>query len=68
MHNRVGKTGRTGIMTTSEWVTHMYSFVRAFKCHNKIEDIDIFPRAYRKFLVSNYCRVKLKMGRAVNSS
>lgn len=55
-------------MTTSEWVTHMYSFVRAFKCHNKIEDIDIFPRAYRKFLVSNYCRVKLKMGRAVNSS
>lgn len=50
-------------MTTSEWVTQTYSFVTAFKCHNKIEDIDIFPRAYNKFLVSNYCRVKLKIER-----
>jgi len=46
----------------------MYSFVRVFKCRKKTEDIDIFPKAYRKFLVSSYCRVQLKMGRAVNSS
>lgn len=62
MYNIVDKMRSTGIMTASEWVTHFYSFVTAFKCHNKIEDIDISPRACRKFLVSNYCRVKLKSG------
>lgn len=67
IYNRVGKTGSTGIMTASEWVTHFYSFATAFKCHNKIEDIDISPRAHRKFLVSNYCRVKLQFVSAVNS-
>lgn len=67
MYNRVGKMGSTGIMTASEWVTLFDSFATAFKCHNKIEDIDISPRAQRKFLVSNYHRVKLKIVSAVNS-
>lgn len=67
VYNRVGKMGSAGIMTASEWVTHFGSFATAFKCHNKIEDIDISPRAHRKFLVSNYHRVKLKVVSAVNS-
>lgn len=65
-YNRVGKMGSAGIMTASEWVTHFCSFATAFKCHDKIGDIDIPPREHRKFLGSNYHRVKSKIVSAVN--